>query len=154
MRNKIAIAPFASLFLILATLVTALPPSKGFNLRVAKLVPCGMDDRRIIVIQTLADGRLRINAVEVSHAQLGASLEAIFRTRAERFVFVTAEPDVPFSRVAEVIDVASVYVNNIAFWPTDHGLFEPGTEMCPEIVLQKWQLEQFRGAKPGLPVLH
>lgn len=151
MRNETATGPFAALFLILATVVAALPTSKGFNLRVAKLGPCGTSDQRLVVVQAFAQGRLRINADEVSYAQLGASLEAIFRTRAERFVFVTAEPDVPFSRVADVIDIASVYVDHIALLPSP---LQPGTEVCPAIVLRTWEEDQFRRANPELPVQH
>src|SRR5580692_1624900 len=151
MRNQIATAPVAALFLILGTLVAAFPTSRGFNLRVAKLVPCGLDDRRLVVVQALAHGRLRINDDEVSYGQLGASLEAIFRTRAERFVFVTAEPDVPFGQIADLIDVASVYVDHIGLWPQAQARLQPGTEMCPEIVLQKCHVDQYFGAKPELP---
>jgi biopolymer transport protein ExbD len=47
-----------------------------------------------------------INQEPTSEAVLGARLEEIFKTRAERVVFVKGDPDLEFQIVARVIDIA------------------------------------------------
>ena len=39
-------------------------------------------------------------------ARLGPRLEDVFKTRAERVVFVKADPDLEFREVAQAIDIA------------------------------------------------
>jgi len=109
--------------------------SHGFRLRVADLAPCGTDDRRIVVLQALHGDRLRINMEETNIRELSGKLETIFRTRAERVVFVTAEADIPFSRVAGVIDVASTQVDRIALLPSLEVLLQRVPDVCPALVL-------------------
>lgn len=132
--NTLSVAPFAALVLILAVFVSSAPVSHGFRLRLAKLEPCGFDDRRIVVLQALPAGRYRINVEDVTIGDLPGKLETIFRTRAERVVFVTAEADVPFSRVAELIDVAATQVDNIALLPSLEMLLRPRKEpLCADL---------------------
>jgi len=66
---------------------------------------------RTIVVQVISAGggerpKLKINQDDVSWADLQAKLEDIFKTRAERVMFVKGDPDVPFLEVAQVIDIA------------------------------------------------
>lgn len=128
-------APFAALLLIAAaTLTSTGHVAHGFYLAVTKIEPCGADDRRIIVLQALHAGRLRINSENTSIGELAGRLETIFRVRAERVVFVTAEADVPFSSIVELIDVASTQVDRIALLPTLEVLRHPHRDMCPVLV--------------------
>ena len=50
--------------------------------------------------------RLKINQLDVSWDNLGDQLTGIFKTRAERIMFVKGDPEIDFQDVAEVIDVA------------------------------------------------
>jgi biopolymer transport protein ExbD len=121
--------------LVLAVFASTPPVSHGFRLRLAKLEPCGFDDRRTVVLQALQAGKYRINVEDVTIGELAGKLETIFRTRAERVVFVTAEADVPFSRVAELIDVAATQVDNIALLPSLETLLRPRKEpLCAGLV--------------------
>ena len=61
---------------------------------------------RTIVIQIDANKQLRINQEPVSERTLGPRLEEIFKTRAERVVFVKGDPTLEWLEVARVIDIA------------------------------------------------
>ena len=61
---------------------------------------------RTIVIQIEANKQLRINQEPVTERTLGPRLEEIFKTRAERVVFVKGDPTLEFLEVARVIDIA------------------------------------------------
>ena len=64
---------------------------------------------RTIVVQVLkAPGRpaLKINQDDVTWETLQARLSDIYKTRAEKVMFVKADGDLSFSDVAQVIDIA------------------------------------------------
>jgi len=63
-------------------------------------------DTRTIVIQLNKDKTILINTEQCDEARLGMRLEEIFKTRAERVVFVKGDPDLEFQVVAKVIDIA------------------------------------------------
>jgi biopolymer transport protein TolR len=70
-----------------------------------------VDTDRTVVVQVIqAPGnnkpRLKINQDDVSWDDLGKHLEDIFKTRAERVMFVKGDDDVEFQYVAQVIDAA------------------------------------------------
>ena len=58
----------------------------------------------VIVINT--DHNMMINSEPTDEATLGARLEEIFKTRAERVVFVKGDPSLEFQWVAKAIDIA------------------------------------------------
>jgi biopolymer transport protein ExbD len=64
------------------------------------------DDVRTVVVSVEEGGRLMINQDPVNKPDLGARLTDIFRTRADRTMFVRGDPEVLFAEVAEVIDIA------------------------------------------------
>ena len=49
---------------------------------------------------------MMINQEPTDEAKLGPRLEEIFKTRAERVVFVKGDPDLEFQDVAKAIDIA------------------------------------------------
>ena len=66
---------------------------------------------RTIVVQVIWAGanerpKLKINQDDVSWNDLQTKLEDIFKTRAERVMFVKGDSEVPFMEVASVIDIA------------------------------------------------
>jgi biopolymer transport protein ExbD len=63
-------------------------------------------DTRTVVIQINKGGALMINQEPVELSRLGARLEDIFKTRAERVVFVKGDPDLEYQAVANAIDIA------------------------------------------------
>jgi biopolymer transport protein ExbD len=110
----VSTAPFAALFLLLIAIVVGFSPATGFNVTTARLEPCGYDDRRVVVVQVLSHGGLRINVEDVKREDLDRRLEEISKTRAYRYVFLTADPDLPFEEVVQVIDSAAKQIDYIA----------------------------------------
>ena len=49
---------------------------------------------------------MKINTEDTDEQKLGARLEEIFKTRAERVVFVKGDPDLEFQYVARAVDIA------------------------------------------------
>src|SRR6201998_4448210 len=97
--------------LIIFMVITPLTP-KGLD----ALVPQPPKDQkqppsndRNIVVQLLKGGcdkpALKINQDDVTWENLEGRLNDIFKTRAEKVMFVKADPELPFDNVAEVIDI-------------------------------------------------
>jgi biopolymer transport protein ExbD len=49
---------------------------------------------------------MKLNQDPIEESKLGARLEEIFKTRAERVVFVKGDKDLDFQTVAKAIDIA------------------------------------------------
>jgi biopolymer transport protein ExbD len=100
--------------LIIFMVITPLTP-KGLDALVPqppkdqKAQPPSTD--RTVVVQVLKtspgrDPALKINQEDVSWDKLQGRLEEIYKTRAEKVMFVKADTDLPFADVAQVIDIA------------------------------------------------
>jgi len=65
---------------------------------------------RTVVVQLLKGSgdkaNLKINQDDVTWENLEGHLNDIFKTRAEKVMFVKADPDLTFNEVAQVIDIA------------------------------------------------
>jgi biopolymer transport protein ExbD len=64
------------------------------------------DQDRTVVIVIDKDKKMHINNEDTDMDKLGPRLEAIFKTRAERVVFVKGDPDLEYETVAKAIDIA------------------------------------------------
>ena len=66
---------------------------------------------RTVVVQILGDGSkastIKINQDDVTLESLEGRLTDIFKIRAEKIMFVRADPDIPFEQVAQVIAIAN-----------------------------------------------
>jgi biopolymer transport protein ExbD len=95
--------------LIIFMVITPLTP-KGLDALVPQPPPPGAQEDqsnvRTVVIVLNRDGTMAINQDPVEEANLGQRLSDIFKTRAERVVFVKGDPDLEFRRIASAIDVA------------------------------------------------
>ena len=67
-------------------------------------------DERTVVVQLMKGGgdkaALKINQDDVTWEDLEGKLNDIFKTRAEKVMFVKADPDLTFNEVAQVIDIS------------------------------------------------
>jgi biopolymer transport protein ExbD len=63
-------------------------------------------DQRTVVVSINKDKSMMINTEATDETKLGPRLEEIFKTRAERVIFVRGDPDLEFQIVAKVIDIA------------------------------------------------
>lgn len=95
--------------LIIFMVITPLTP-KGLESLVPQPPPPNQkpmeSDVRTVVIVIERDRTVKINQEATDYEKLGPRLEEIFKTRAERVVFVKGDPDVEFQNVARAIDIA------------------------------------------------
>jgi biopolymer transport protein TolR len=68
--------------------------------------PQSQADQRTVVIVINRDKSMTINQEPTDEQRLGPRLEEIFKTRAERVVFVRGDPDLEYQYVAKAIDIA------------------------------------------------
>jgi biopolymer transport protein ExbD len=97
--------------LIIFMVITPLTP-KGLEALVPQPPPPHQPETqtdRTVVVQVLLDNgkvKLKINQEDVAQENLQQRLTDIFKTRAERVMFVKGDPEVEFQNVAQVIDTA------------------------------------------------
>ena len=109
-------ASFAALFLILAIPVMNPGRSAGFPVVIAKRPVYDMCDQRNTVVDVADEHSVRVHGplAPLRTYELEPWLHEIFRTRAEAVVFIKGSGDLPFRRIAEIIDVASRQVDHVA----------------------------------------
>src|SRR5205809_6231664 len=68
--------------------------------------PPNQSDQRTVVIVVDKEHKYSINNEPIEEGRMGARLTEIFKTRAERVVFVKGDNDLEFQWVAKAIDIA------------------------------------------------
>jgi len=101
--------------LIIFMVITPLTP-KGLDALVPQPPPPDAAKQpeptdRTVVVQVISAGgggrtTLKINQDDVTWDNLQTRLEEIYKTRAEKVMFVKGDPDIQFVDVAQVIDIA------------------------------------------------
>jgi biopolymer transport protein ExbD len=111
-KADINMTPMIDVLLVLIIIFMVITPltPKGLEALVPQPPPPNQQqkesDQRTVVITINADHSMLINTEPVSEEALGKRLEEIFKTRAERVVFVKGAPEIEFSYVAKAIDAA------------------------------------------------
>ncbi len=94
--------------LIIFMVITPLTP-KGLEALIPQPPPPNAPppsvDRTVVIIIN-KDRSMMLNTEPISEERLGERLLDVFKTRAERVVFVKADPDLEFQYVAKAIDIA------------------------------------------------
>jgi biopolymer transport protein TolR len=95
--------------IIIFMVITPLTP-KGLEAIVPQPPPPGappnQSDQRLVVITIDGNHSVMINAEANDWDRLQGRLEDIFKTRAERVIFVKGDPSLEFQWVAKAIDIA------------------------------------------------
>ena len=110
----INITPMIDVLLVLIIIFMVITPltPRGLETLVPQPTPPNQkpdqSDQRTVVIQVEKDHSMKINQEETTYTEqtLGPRLEDIFKTRAERVVFVKGDPDLEYQYVAKAIDIA------------------------------------------------
>ncbi len=111
-QSDINMTPLIDVLLVLLIIfmvITPLTPNGLGSAGAAAAAPRRAADpgpTRTVVIVIDNDERMKINQDPTDENQLGDRLEEIFKTRAERVVFVKGDPDLDFQTVAQAIDIA------------------------------------------------
>ena len=111
-KSDINMTPMIDVLLVLIIIFMVITPltPKGLEALVPQPPPPNQQpqqaDQRTVVIVINKDKSMMINQETTTEANLGPRLEEIFKTRAERVVFVKADGDLEFEIVAKAIDIA------------------------------------------------
>src|SRR5438034_11086911 len=114
-KADINMTPMIDVLLVLIIIFMVITPltPKGLEALVPQPPPPGQkanqSDQRTVVIVVEKDGekaKYSINNEPTNEDKMGDRLQEIFKTRAERVVFVKGEPSLDFMWVAKAIDVA------------------------------------------------
>jgi biopolymer transport protein ExbD len=111
-KSDINMTPMIDVLLVLIIIFMVITPltPKGLEALVPQPPPPGtppsQSDQRTVVIVVDAQHNYMINQEATTEERLGPRLEEIFKTRAERVVFVKGDPGLDFMWVAKAIDIA------------------------------------------------
>ncbi|MCB9777925.1 MAG: protein TolR [Alphaproteobacteria bacterium] len=107
MMSEINVTPFVDVMLVLLIIFMVTAPMMTTGMQVelphadAPALPTDPDDQ--LVLSVTADGKYYINEHEFTIDELGPKLEAIARNNPDQDVFLKADGQVPYEKVAQLL---------------------------------------------------
>jgi biopolymer transport protein TolR len=111
-KSDINMTPMIDVLLVLIIIFMVITPltPKGLEALIPQPPPPNQKqdpaDDRTVVVTINKDHSMLINTDPIAESALPKRLEDVFRTRAERIMFVKGDPDIEYKWVAEVVDIA------------------------------------------------
>ncbi len=111
LSSNINITPYIDILLTLLVIFMIVTPVRQMDLTVRVPEPATKKQEPVaaanaIVVSVGEDDQIAINRQPVSFSALGAKLEDIYSGRADKTMFISASPDLPYGDVVRVIDIA------------------------------------------------
>jgi biopolymer transport protein TolR len=110
-QANINVTPLIDVLLLLLIIFMVITPLTPYGLEAIAPQPPKKnqpepDNNRTVVIVIEKDRSMKINEEPTDFDRLGPRLDQVFKTRAERVVFVKGDPDLDYQTVARAIDIA------------------------------------------------